>query len=120
MISPYVALAYFGWRLWSGVRVIAGRHSAPARVEVLPAQVHDDDPRFAKLSGEAGSLGFARIGDFEVRTSMGAHSKQRTFVRAFLSEDRSAFAVVYELVGLTVTPQARAGPQKVWAELGKW
>src|SRR5213078_3722563 len=35
----------------------------------------------------------------------------------FLAPDRSAYAVVYELVSLTTLPKARAGTQKVWAEL---
>ncbi|MCA1829603.1 MAG: hypothetical protein ABR567_09115 [Myxococcales bacterium] len=116
MISPWAALAYLGWRFQSGVRAIAGRHSAPATIELLPARF-EDDPRFARFAGELAAIGFAPIGDYEIRTVMGAHTRNRTCLRAFLAPDRSGYAVVYELIGLTVRPGARTGAQKVWAEL---
>ena len=116
MISPWVALAYLGWRFLAGVRAIAGRHSTPARIELQPARF-DDDSRFAQLCTDALAVGFMPIGDFEIRTAIGTHSRQRTCLRAFLASDRSAYAVVYELIGLTVLPNARTGAQKVWAEI---
>jgi hypothetical protein len=31
LTSPWVALAYLGWRFEAAIRTIAGRHSAPSR-----------------------------------------------------------------------------------------
>ena len=116
MISPAAALAYLVWRFYAGAKAIAGRHSAPAQIQLQPAQFAEVR-RFARLCEELALLDFERIGDYEVRTNLGPNSRQRTYLRAFLSPDRLAYAVVYELVNLTVRPGAQAGAQKVWAEL---
>ena len=116
MISPWVALAYLGWRFQAAVGTIAGRHSVPATIELLPAS-YEDDPGFARHCRDLEALGFTRIGDYELRNAIGPHTRNRTCLRAFLAPDRSAFAVVHELIGLTVLPNARTGAQKVWAEL---
>ena len=117
MISPLAALAYLGWRGYAGVAAIAGKHSVPAQIDLLPGAPLAEDARFTRTCAEFAALGFSHAGDFEVRTDIGKHSKQRTFIRAFLAPDRSAWGVVYELVNLTVMPQARGGAQKVWAEI---
>ena len=116
MISPAVGLAYLAWRFQAGVNAIAGKHAAPATIELLPARF-DDEPAFARHCAGLEQLGFGQIDNFEVRTAMGQSSTQRTFLRAFLAPDRSAYAVVYELVSLTAVKGASAGTQKVWAEL---
>jgi hypothetical protein len=116
LISPAAALAYLGWRAVAGMQVVA-RHSAPAQIELLPAMPPGQDPRFESACAQMLALGFTPIGDFEVRAGIGPNTRQRTFLRAFLSPERSAFGIVYELASLTVTPHARAGAQKIWVEL---
>lgn len=115
MISPWVALAWLGWRFQAAVRAIAGKHSAPATIELLPA-TFDEVPAFARACSEVVALGFETVGDYEVRTAIGPHTRQRTILRAFLAADRSAFAAVYELAGVTVRPGAKAGTQRVWID----
>lgn len=115
MISPVIGLAWLAWRFQAGVNAIAGKHAAPANIELLPARF-DDQPAFARHSDNLEQLGFSPIGNYEVR-AVGQNAQQRTFLRAFLAPDRSAWAVTYELVSLTTVPGARAGAQKVWAEI---
>jgi len=117
LISPALALGYVGWRAYAGVQALEGRHSAPASIDIAPAQLPSEEPAFAKTCAGFEELGFTRIGDFEVRAGIGPNTRQRTFLRGFLSPDRAAFAVVYELISLTVRPNAAAGRQKIWAEL---
>lgn len=117
MISPAAAFGYFGWRVLAGVQAIEGKHSAPATIELTPAQLADQAPAFARACREFELLGFTPVGDFEVRAGIGPNTRQRTVLRSFLAPDRSAFAVVYELVSLTVRRGVQAGAQKIWAEL---
>lgn len=116
IVSPWAALVFIGWRMWAGVNRLAGRHSTPAEIKLASAQF-EDAPRFARECAGFLGLGFERVGDYEVSTRIGPNSRQRTFLRAFLAPDRSAFAVVYELVNLTVLPGAAGGAMKIWANL---
>jgi hypothetical protein len=115
MFSPWIALAYLGTQMWRGYDRLRGRQSAPAEIRLQPSAALEEG-HFAAACAELRELGFTTIGDFEVRLQSTRSTHQRSVLRAFLAPDATAFAVVYELVSLTVVPGAQAGVQKVWAE----
>src|SRR5258708_39446549 len=100
----------------SGYAALGGEHPSPARIALAPA-CFEEHPRFSGACADLAALGFTPIGDFELAVRMGPNTQQKTFLRAFLSADRSAFAIVYELASLTAVRGARAGAQKIWMEM---